>query len=361
MSTIKKLPFIVLATILCCSFLSFTETDFSTTYTVKGRTEIFKDSIILIGSASSVNFTFKGKQCSVVLKSGKLHHGYIALEIDGKYIERKRIESTPTEITVDQTKSGTHTVAIYKATEAANGNITFLGATGDIKKTKEKKRKKIEFIGDSITCGMGNDLSALPCGEGEWFDQHNAYYSYAPIAARALNADYLLSSVSGFGMYRNWNDEHDKEAIIPDVYNNLYLNTDTSKPYDFSFMPDVVCIALGTNDFSEGDKIKPRLPFNENKYIDSYIKFIRNIYTHYPHAKILLLNSPMVSGEKNELFVKCLTKIKDTFNNEKNHKPISVFKFTEVTPHGCGYHPEIEDDKLMASQLTPFLQKVINE
>lgn len=361
MQAFKKIIFVSITALLCFSFSEFNHTGFKTAYTVKGRTEVFKDSIILIGSASSVNFLFKGKKCSVTLKSGKMHHGYVAVEVDGKYIGRKKIENYPTEIIIDQEKPGEHTVAIYKATEAANGDITFLGAKGDIKRTKEKKKKRIEFIGDSITCGMGNDLSALPCGQGEWFDQHNAYYSYAPITARALNANYLLSSVSGFGMYRNWNDEHDKEAILPDVYNNLYLNTDTSKPYDFSFMPDVVCIALGTNDFSDGDSVKLRLPFNEAKYIANYIKFIRNINTHSPNTKIVLLNSPMVSGEKNEIFIKCLTTIKDTLNKENKYKPISLFKFTSVTPHGCGYHPDIEDDKLMASQLTPFLQKIINE
>lgn len=361
MLVIKKVTFILLSALLCLSFSGFNETKFSTDYTVKGRTEVFKDSILLIGSASSVGFDFQGTKCSVILKSGKLHHGYVSLEIDGKYAGRKRIENLPTEIQLIGEKPGNHTVVIYKATEAANGNITFLGAKENIKKTKEKKRKKIEFIGDSITCGMGNDLTALPCGQGEWFDQHNAYYSYASIAARSLDADYILSSVSGIGMYRNWNDEHDQEAIMPDVYNNLYLNKDSSKPYNFTFMPDIVCIALGTNDFSDGDKVKPRLAFNKEKYINNYIEFIKNLYAHYPDTKIVLLNSPMVSGKKNELFLQCLTTIKDTLNKEKKHKPVTVFTFTEVTPHGCGYHPEIEDDKLMASQLTPFLQKVINE
>jgi hypothetical protein len=68
--------------------------------------------------------------------------------------------------------------------------------------------------------------------------------------------------VSGFGIYRNWNNKNNKEAIIPDVYENLYLDTDTSKPYDFVFKPDIDSICLGTNELSNGDGLKQRLPFN---------------------------------------------------------------------------------------------------
>jgi hypothetical protein len=49
-----------------------------------------------------------------------------------------------------------------------------------------RNQEKIEFIGDSITCGFGNDESGLPCGKGQWFDQHNAYFAYGSVAARTL-------------------------------------------------------------------------------------------------------------------------------------------------------------------------------
>jgi lysophospholipase L1-like esterase len=333
-------------------------------FSTNGRVEILKDnSIVLVGSASSVTFGFKGTECTVNVKAQDTyeHHNYVVIEVDGKYLGRQQIQTTGTAIPVKVACNGEHTISIYKATEAANGNVIFTGAKGDLFKVKKIVKKKIEFIGDSITCGMGNDTIAIPCGKGEWYDQHNGYYSYAPITARALDADFLLSSVSGIGMYRNWNDEHDKEAIMPDVYENLYLNKDTSKPYASGFNPDITCIALGTNDFSEGDGIKPRLPFNEDKYVANYITFIKTVYKHSPNTQIVLLDSPMVNGERSETFAKCLNRIKDTINKDKAHKPVTVFIYKAVTPHGCGYHPEIEDDKLMASQLTPFLKPLLNK
>lgn len=329
-------------------------------YATKGRVELKSDkSIVLIGAASSVSFGFKGTKCVVNFKA-EGNHGYVVIEVDGNYYKREKVVTTGTAVTVTAT-AGNHNITVYKATEATTGNVMFTGAEGDLFKAKEKPNKKIEFIGDSITSGMGNDTKSIPCGSGEWYDQHNAYYSYASIAARSLNADYVLSSVSGIGMYRNWNDEHIEEAIMPDVYENLYLNKDTSKPYNFGYNQDVTCIALGTNDFSDGDGKKTRLPFNEDKYVANYINFVQTVYKYAPGTKVVLLTSPMVTGSKAETFTKCLNRVRDAVNAEKGHKPVTVFNFTAVTPHGCGFHPEIEDDKLMASQLAPYLKTLLNE
>jgi len=343
---------------------SFTEQQKKSIYSTSGRTETLADnSIVLIGSASSVTFGFKGKECTVNVKARDTHkhHNYVVIEVDGNYYGRQKIQPSGTPVFVKMPGEGKHIISVYKATEAANGNVIFTGAKGDLFSVEKPVKKKIEFIGDSITCGMGNDTIAIPCGKGEWYDQHNAYYSYAPITARELDADFVLSSVSGIGMYRNWNDEHEKEAIMPDVYENLYLNKDAAKPYTFGFNPDITCIALGTNDFSEGDGKKSRLPFNEEKYVANYISFIKTVYNHSPDTQIVLLDSPMVNGEKSKTFEKCLNRIKDTINKDKTHKPVSVFIFSAVTPHGCGYHPEIEDDKRMASQLAPYLKPLLTK
>ncbi|MDD5149493.1 MAG: GDSL-type esterase/lipase family protein [Flavobacterium sp.] len=330
-----------------------------------GRIEILEgNKVILIGSASSVSFDFKGTSCSVSLQSTVDHQNYVSLELDGKYIGRLRIEKGEAKsfpIVISEKKKSHH-LSIYKATEAANGGVLFAGTTANlIESPTPDVKKKIELIGDSITCGFGNDDSTIPCGTGDWYDQHNAYWAYGPVLSRALNVDYVLSSVSGYGMYRNWNDEHHEEPIIPDVYENLYLNKDSSKPYDFKFQPDLVSICLGTNDLSDGDGKKPRLAFNEEKYVSNYINFIKTVYKHAPNTRIVLLNSPMVSGDRNVTFMKCLKKVIQAFENDSAHKPITLFEFQPMTPKGCGYHPNIADDKTMADQLIPFFKKLLDE
>lgn len=321
--------------------------------------------MLLIGSASSVSFNFNGESCEISLKSfdSWARHNYVSLELDGKYIGRLLIEKGETKFyPITVTKTGkVHHLSIFKATEAASGDILYSGTTANLVGIKNEKRKKIEFIGDSITCGAQSNPSQVPCDEGECFDHHNTYLAYGPVLSRSLNACFTLSSVYGIGMYRNWNDEHIIEAIMPEVYENLHLNKDASKPYDFAFQPNVVSICLGTNDMSEGDHIKPRLPFSEDKYVSNYINFIKMIYMYYPKTKIVLLNSPMVSGDRNMTLTSCLKKVIQSFENDKKHKPIVLFEFKSITLHGCGGHLDVNDHKIMAEQMNSFFKNLINE
>ncbi len=337
-----------------------------TLYSHSGRIEILEgNKVLLIGSASSVSFNFKGESCEISLKSfdSWANHNYVSLELDDKYIGRLLIEKGETKFyPIVVPKNGKiHHLSIFKATEAASGDILFSGTTANLVEIKCENRKKIEFIGNSITCGAQSDPSQVPCDKGEYMDHHNAYLAYGPVLSRSLNVDFLLSSYSGIGMYRNWNDEHIDEPIMPEVYENLHLNKDNSKRYDFSFQPDVVSICLGTNDMSEGDHIKPRLPFNEDKYVSNYIHFIKTVYSHSPKTRIVLLNSPMVTGDKNDTFIKCLKRVIQSFDSDKIHKPIALFEFKPMIAHGCGGHPDVNDQKIMAEQMNSFFKKLLNE
>jgi hypothetical protein len=361
---LKKISFLI--SFLLISIVSISQSK-TNTFLYQGRVEkLENNTVVLIGTASSVSFNFTGNQCSISLQSidSWEHHNYVSLVLDGKYIGKLRIEkgaaqSFPIKIT---TNKKVHTLDIYKTTEAHSGGILFAGTTAKLTSITTKKKKKIEFIGDSITCGAASDPSDIPCDKGEYFDHHNGYYAYGPVLSRAIGVDYLMSSVSGIGMYRNWNDENKDEAIMPDVYQNLYLTKDNSKPkYDFAFQPNIISIALGTNDFSGGDGKKERLPFNPEKYVSNYSNFIKMLYKHNPNAQIVITNSPMVGGERAVVFEDCLNKVKAAFEFDKTHKPILIFKFKPMTPNGCGGHPDVADHKVLANEYAPFLKKLLNE
>jgi lysophospholipase L1-like esterase len=329
---------------------------------IMGRAIKNADSTVtLSASAASCTFTFTGESCAVYLKNTTPYEGdynYVNFELDGVYFGRQKVDTkvaVPYFIDAKQ-KDVLHTLVVSKATEAANGQITItkIGAQG-LSTPKENYKTKIEFIGNSITCGYGNDME-IPCGNGsKWYDQHNAYWSYAPRTARALNAQFMISAISGAGIYRNWNSNG---PTVPQQYENAFLNTDSTSKWNFNnFMPDIVTIALGTNDMSKGDGKTPRSPFDKNEFISNYKKFIGTIYSHYPNAQLVLLNSPMVGGENNVLLKECLTTIQTDINNQaKPLKPIKTFWFNAMQPKGCGYHPSIEDDDVMAQQLIPVLK-----
>ena len=359
---IKKIPVLILFLMISCISESQNKIN---TFLYHGRVEKLENNkVILIGTASSVSFNFTGTECSISLQSvdSYEHHNYVSLVLDGKYLGKIRIEkgavqAFPIKAT---TNKKFHRLEIYKNTEAQSGNILFAGTTAKLTSISSKKKKKIEFIGDSITCAAASD--SIDCDKGEYMDHHNGYYAYGPVLSREIDVDYLASSVSGIGMYRNWNDENKDEAIMPDVYQNLYLTKDNSKPkYDFAFQPDIISIALGTNDFSGGDGKKERLPFNAEKYISNYINFIKMLYEHNPKAQIVITNSPMVGGERAVIFEDCLKKVKAAFTADKTHKEIKIFKFKPMTPKGCLGHPDVADQKVMADQYVAFLKKLLNE
>lgn len=103
----------------------------------------------------------------------------------------------------------------------------------------------------------------MPCGSGAYHDQHNAYQAYGPRVARALHTNFVLSSVSGIGVYRNWNSAG---PTMPQGYENTDFQPQSAQHWNFAtYAPQVVSIALGTNDLSASDGKTPRLPFDRTR------------------------------------------------------------------------------------------------
>jgi len=330
-----------------------------------GRTDRLSDGdVVLIGSASSVTLRFTGDSCNVSLKIGKSgsDYNYVSIAVDSVYLTKLKIASdTATWYHIPVTGTAKeHTVTVYKSTESMIGDIIFGGAEVDnLLLPPALPEKKIEFIGNSITCGVGIDWKLIPCGSGEYQDQHNSYWAYGPRVARALHTQFMLSSVSGIGIYRTWNMTG---PSMPQVYGNRYLNTDSTKRWDFSrFRPDVVSICLGTNDMSEGDTIHARKSFNPEMFVSHYISFVDTIYKYYPGVQVALLNSPMLDSTKNAVLMDCLHKVADHFNEKPVVQPIRVFEFHDIQGHGCGGHPDKDDQAKMAGELVPFFRQLLNE
>ncbi|MFA6128349.1 MAG: SGNH/GDSL hydrolase family protein [Bacteroidales bacterium] len=320
--------------------------------------------VALIGSGSSVYAHLSGTLCTVLLRNAAPagQYNYVVFELNGEYLGRFRVDgdsvkSFPIVLPADKKD---HSLTISKATEPVNGNIIFKGISGTIlKPVKVLNEKTIEFIGNSITCGMGVDTKEIPCKSRHWYDQHNAYWSYGSILSRVLNVKGILTSVSGIGVYRNWNS---LGPTMPVVYRTTYLNGDSTDLWDFSgTAPSVVSICLGTNDFSDGDGLKSRLAFDEELFIQKYISFIKSLYGYYPHTKIALLSSPILNGEKKEVLDSCLIRIKQYFDNSAVPKSISLFLFDRTFSSGCDGHPDKNEQIQIAGLLVPFFTNLLKD
>lgn len=326
-----------------------------------GRAFMNGQQLELIGSAVHFGFSFEGSQCKIYvsLPSAGLHN-YLQYELDGIYQKRIRIEGNSKDpVVIIAPKTGKHSIWIYKCTEATTGPVYIQKVEAEnLKSLTVPTAPLIEFIGNSITCGAAADASEVPCGQGEYHDHHNAYYAYGPRVARDLGVNYFLSSVSGIGIYRNWNSDG---PTMPQVYEKADLREDDTRLWNFSaYTPQIVSIALGTNDFSNGDGVKKRLPFDSALFISNYVKFVQLVKSKYPKAQIALLSSPMVGGSNGHLLESCLQAVKrNTDALYKSDKPIALFFFKPMQPHGCSYHPSVEDHAEMANELFPFFKSLL--
>lgn len=162
----------------------------------------------------------------------------------------------------------TMVVCLVKESEvqyASSGILAFYtDEEAEIRPT-DKKDRKIEFIGDSITCGYGvlGGPKAPFSTETESADD-----AFAVQCARALDADYQLVSFSGIGVISRYIEPEENEPLTDVLMPALYPHTDAvlakrygwrPESWDFSsFCPQVVVINLGTNDDSYTRGIRER-------------------------------------------------------------------------------------------------------
>jgi carbohydrate esterase-like protein/GDSL-like lipase/acylhydrolase family protein len=296
---------------------------------------------------------FKGPTCKIILNDEVLYgsyHNYIEVIVDHEKPIRFKMKGKADTIDVGSLLGKTlsdksHSLFICKNTEDGIGYLEFIGLSCQkLLPVLAKPARKIECIGNSITCGMSSDVSQIPCGKGEWFDQHNAYMSYGMITARALNAQVHLTSVSGIGLIHSCCN---LTITMPSVFDNMDLRNG-SKKWDFrNYQPDVVTICLGQNDGVQ----------DSTKFCSAYCEFIERLRNDYPRAKIICLTSPMADQILTTVLRKYLASIV-AFENNRGDKDVYTYFFSKRYHNGCGDHPDINEHQQMANELISYVKKV---
>lgn len=98
-------------------------------------------------------------------------------------------------------------------------------------------RRRMEIIGDSITCGYGNE-GIPPCSNSVAVE--NNYMSYGSVTARALDAVLFTEAWSGMGMVRNVGYP---ARLSPNPFPTKYpyaLGNSTLYPWNFTLY--VMCV-----------------------------------------------------------------------------------------------------------------------
>ncbi len=222
-------------------------------------------------SASAVIVRFRGTAMAVRLNDGP--NGRYKIVIDGKASGVLKTQGDRRYVVADDLSDAEHTIMLFKMAEPCFGTTTFKGielSPGATLLPPPRNERRIQVIGDSVTTGYGNTAKS----EKERFspDTQDAYQTYAAIAARAFDADYVCIAWSG---RKIWPDD-----TIVELYDRT-LPQDPASRWDFTRdAADVVVIALGGNDFRGGNP-------PQAEWSGAYAAFVRRIRADYPRATIL--------------------------------------------------------------------------
>lgn len=212
--------------------------------------------------------------------------------------------------------------------------------------------RKIEFIGNSITCGYGIEAADASAPYTE--ETANYYLTYAAKTARWLKAQAYVVARSGIGVYRNYNGPKTGDAVNMNTEYKYTMLYDDSQLWDFTrFTPDVVCVNLGTNDTStEGA--------DSTLLAKGFYNLYKQIRSHYPDAKIIFLSGCMMKGNALKMAKDAMD---STMRLALSNGDTNVYRLDFETHdgslgYGASWHPSMKQHDVMAKQLTSYLKSI---
>lgn len=248
------------------------------------------------------------------------------------------------------------TLRIVKMSEAQYGSFYIDSIETDDPcgaKPTEEPKKRIEFIGDSITCGFGiegrNDIDPF-CTRLE-----NPMKAYACQTAFRLNADYRLISWSGIGITSFWIppevDEPLRDVLMPDLYPYIDKTAAANwsaaiKTYDGSYDPDLIVLHIGTNDASYTRMI----PDRTTGFSHAYEKFLKTVHKINPRSKILCIYGIMEQTLQSSISQAVMNYSVDTGDHD-TVRYLALDKMQESDNLGSCGHPGIVSQRKLADSV----------
>jgi hypothetical protein len=278
---------------------------------------------------------------------------------------------TMTPYTITGLADTQHTIMIVRRNDGMGGVIQFNGLGLDNGKTMAvptyaAPTRKMEFIGDSITCGSANEYSwstptptpDIPCLWGNCIQ--NGDMAFGPQTARLLNAEWRTISRGGVGMYRNCNGCSPMNTM-PEIYPFTYWETNPASPQGpvwnpATWQPDVIVIALGTNDSSQGTPDK-------TLFQAAYTNFLTTLRTDYPNAHIIC-TEPIPTWEGATQISTTGTYISEVVTNKAdaaihymafNNPPLTGFPLTSTEYANDSTHPLVSAHTKVANALVAWI------
>lgn len=342
-------------------------------YRLSGRTTWQEGALYLGYSASFLEFSFKGTKAEAEFLTDRLdweeiHRAWVAVFADGAEVPVLRFPLTKEKerfVLFESSEPKEVTLRIMKYSEAAFGavGIAALDVEGETLPPPSPKAKKIEVIGDSITCGYG--IEGIVDKDTFTTAQENPWNAYGCRIARALDAEFSLISWSGNGIVSHYVDETENEprndeALMPELYYYEDFSADFRRnksradfvKRDFTaYQPQLIIVNLGTNDGSYTRNI----PARDRSFVNGYVKFLRQIREVNPEANILCTVGVMATAAK-DLVGEAVSRVNDFGDNKVFFKE-AFLQNGEADGIGADWHPTESTQKKLAEYLVEFIRE----
>ena len=291
-----------------------------------------------------------------------------AVRLDGEKILDARMTAKEETVTVfDGEEKLNAEIRLIKLSECTQSLMCLkrIETDGRIEPLPEKTLK-MEFIGDSITCGYGVEGKS----EAETFTTatENVEKGYACLTAEALGADAVMTCFSGHGIVSGYTGDptvRNGSELLPPYYEkegrngyrlpNGKLAEEISR--DFSaFQPDYIVMNLGTNDMSWCGTDEER----GARYAEGYVRFLKVVRRHNPKARILC-----ALGVMGTLLNPKLEQAVDAYRRETGDGLIRLLMLEDQNAardgYGSDYHPNEITQRLLAQKVTESIRLWMKE
>lgn len=296
---------------------------------------------------------FTGRSLALVMDD---HYGmnYFNVFLDQDWenpIVIKGEKGRKTYLIADNLTDGEHLLTLTKRTEGEEGATTFYGILlaedGELTAPPPRPERRIEFFGDSITSGMGNE--APEDGPDDNKAEKNNFLAYGAITARNLNAEYVSTSQSGVGLMASF-----VNFTMQEFYDQLSAINNNDSVWDFSrWTPHVVVINLFQNDSALVEQRLNPVPTDEQR-VAVYYDFIKRIRSHYPEAFIVCTLGTMDAAKPGSPWPDYIHAAVEQWKTETADERIDVmiFEFKDFYKH-----PRVHHHQENAEVLTAFIKE----
>lgn len=267
-----------------------------------GRTLMRNGTLWLGYSLTGAEFGFDGTSLSAELTTDWVNdeawkenfQPYMAVLVNGKLLKRFAVSEGTAEYELYRSERAEKVrIRLVKLSENAFSKVGVLSfsADGKLTATKPCSERRIEFVGDSITCGFG--IEGKSADEKFRTSTENPLINYASLTANELGAEYQFISWTSIGVYSNSvkddRTEPDNAWTMPVIYDctdkavDGMLGNEPEKWDHSRFAPQLIVVNLGTNDkdFTRG------IPERTAAFEKCYREFIAHIREKDPQAHII--------------------------------------------------------------------------